>query len=642
MYRISVPLINRTVTPETRGEYLRQFRRAEVERVFLVPASDMVQGTVHQFDSLVENLAWFEAHGIEAAIWLGASFGHGGLLHDVGVPCKSEIMTVTNLAGKAIEDTRCPLDPIFREHMARVLRQLATSGAKTILIDDDFRLSQRTDEFCCFCDLHLARIAQYLGRETITREELRAHIMHGKPNAVRDAYLRAQGDSLREMAQILRDAVDEVDPAVRLALCCCHSIWDSDGADPIELTEILRGDNPALLRLHGAPYWAVRSSKMMPAVLELSRMFAAFCKDIDFELINEGDAYPRPRHNTPASYVEIHDALMRADCSTHGNLKYMCDYSAPPTYELGYLNYHCRNLPVHRAIEQAFAGKEQQGVRIVIRPQPMGQADFDLTTPQIQSPYPTAGALLGHCGIPTTYRDEGMCRAAFGETVNDIADEDLGGGLILDATAAILLSERGIDVGLDAKTPLRQSLQTRKVSALHVSALKGEVKDLRVLMIDSMARLLVTAPSEKAQILLNAETPDGMVPLCYYYENAAGQRFLVLLFEGLSLNHHSGLLRSYLMQAMLTHGIVKISDRRMPVSCMGHPDLYIICAGDERSLTVGLFNCHADPIFEPFVMLGGAYTHFEGLNIEGKLESECEVRLSDIPPYSFAVFTVIK
>jgi hypothetical protein len=294
-------------------------------------------------------------------------------------------------------------------------------------------------------------------------------------------------------------------------------------------------------------------------------------------------------------------------------------------------------LALHHAIEQAFAGKEQLGVRVVIRPQPMGQADLDLTTPQIQSPYPTAGALLGHCGIPTTYRDKGMCLAAFGETVNDLADNELGNGLILDAVSAILLTERGMDVGLDASAPLRQLLKPSRVNTLN-----GVYGNVRALMIDSEARLLVTELSEKAEIMLNAETPDGMVPLCYYYENAAGQRFLVLLFEGLSLNHHSGLLRSYLMQAMLTHGIVKISNRRMPVSCMGHPDLYIICAGDEKSMTVGLFNCYADPIFAPYMMLGGEYSRFKGLNIEGKLESECEVRLDDIPPFSFAVFTVKK
>ena len=637
MYRISVPLINRTVTPDTREDYLREFRRAEVERVFLVPSTDMEKGCINDFDKLCDNLRWFEKHGIEAAIWVGASLGHGGLLHDVAKkPQEQKITTIVNLNGQAIGDTRCPLDPLFREHMARVFRQLATSGAKTILIDDDFRLSQRTEEFCCFCEHHLARIAQYYGSE-VTREELRPHIKQGKPNPMRDAFLKAQGDSLRELAQILRDAVDEVDPTVRLALCCCHSIWDSDGVDPIELTEILRGNNPALLRLHGAPYWAARSSKRMPAVLELSRMFAAFCKDTDYELINEGDAYPRPRYNTPASYVEIHDALMRADCSTHGNLKYMCDYISAPTYELGYLNYHCRNLPVHHGIEQAFAGKEQQGVRVVIRPQPMKDADLDLTTPQIQSPYPTAGALLGHCGIPTTYRDRGICRAAFGETVNALADDDLGGGLILDAVSAILLTERGVDVGLDAAAPLRSSLRPSKVSTLN--SRHGKI---RALMIDGEARLLMTEPTDRAEISLRAETPDGLVPLCYRYENADGQRFVVFLFEGLSLNHHSGLLRNYLMQATLTGDITWVSRRVLPVSCMGHPDLYIICASDEHSLTVGLFNCYADPIFAPLVMLGEEYSSFNGLNINGRLSEGSKVTLDDLPPFSFAVFTVEK
>ena len=132
MYRISLPLINRTVTPETREDYLRHFKRAEVERVFLVPAADLVRGVVDQFESLVENLAWFEANGIEAAIWLGASFGHGGLVHEMGKkPDDGTITPIVNLAGKAISDTRCPLDPIFRSHMAAVLRKLATSDRKS-------------------------------------------------------------------------------------------------------------------------------------------------------------------------------------------------------------------------------------------------------------------------------------------------------------------------------------------------------------------------------------------------------------------------------------------------------------------------------------------------------------------------------
>ena len=96
------------------------------------------------------------------------------------------------------------------------------------------------------------------------------------------------------------------------------------------------------------------------------------------------------------------------------------------------------------------------------------------------------------------------------------------------------------------------------------------------------------------------------------------------------------------MQAALTDDITWVSRRVLPVSCMGHPDLYIICAGDEKSMTVGLFNCYADPIFAPWVMLGGEYTRFNGLNVNGKLSGSCEVTLDDIPPFSFAVFTVEK
>ena len=112
MYRISLPLINRTVTPETREEYLRQFRRAEVERVFLVPSTDMVLGKIYQFESLVDNLAWFEKNGIEAAIWVGTSLGHGGLLHDVG--SKREDGTITPLSTSPVKPSAIPAVPSIR------------------------------------------------------------------------------------------------------------------------------------------------------------------------------------------------------------------------------------------------------------------------------------------------------------------------------------------------------------------------------------------------------------------------------------------------------------------------------------------------------------------------------------------------
>ena len=75
MYQLSVPVMNATVHKGTREEYLRQFRAAGVRRVFLVPDTDMVTGTVRSFDLLKENIAYFSANGLLVGIWVGENAG---------------------------------------------------------------------------------------------------------------------------------------------------------------------------------------------------------------------------------------------------------------------------------------------------------------------------------------------------------------------------------------------------------------------------------------------------------------------------------------------------------------------------------------------------------------------------------------
>jgi hypothetical protein len=53
--------------------------------------------------------------------------------------------------------------------------------------------------------------------------------------------------------------------------------------------------------------------------------------------------------------MELLDAVLRADNTTHGALKYMYDYVSPLGYEPGYLKAHEQDLPVLEKIEQAFA-----------------------------------------------------------------------------------------------------------------------------------------------------------------------------------------------------------------------------------------------------------------------------------------------
>ncbi len=641
--------MNHSVTPQTRELFLEQFRAAEADRIFLAIQPVIAKGCIEEeeLSSLQNNIAFFNSHGFETDIWVGNTIGHGGLLHDLPSEEGSEeaITPLMNFAGKEVPDTYCPLDPVFQKKLTAIFKQLASTGARILLLDDDFRLSMHTQEYCCLCHRHMERISELLGKR-ITREELRANAFYGKPNRYRNAFLQVSGDSLLHLARLLREAVDSVDPNVSLALCSCYCMWDVDGTDPLTLTEILRSKSQTpLLRLQGAPYWATSptNDKQLPFVFEIARMFASFSRNRSFELMDEGDTYPRPRYYTPASYVELHEAVMRADGSTQGNLKYMFDYASTPLYETGYLERHCRNLPIQRQLESMFAEGEQTGVRVVIRRGLLKDTDCDLTPPTMHSPLPVAGEFLGFCGIPSTYTEQGICRAVFGESIQDIPDDRLGGGLILDAVSAILLTERGVDVGLVANERLRRFVTGK-------APLISESENVYANSTDTAEKTLLRRGGgsffdgdTKAEItpLLYTAVNGSSRLLAYRYENKQGHRFLVYLFNGMTLENNSGFLGGYLQQRVLHDGIEWISGKTIPAYSSKNPSLYLLCKRQGDALCVALFNCFADSVLHPEIKLDGSYRKIEFVNTSGTIDGDT-VHLRELPAFSFAAFRVSK
>ena len=637
----------------SREEYLRQLRAARVDRVFLIPDIEARHGVVEESEllSLKENLLWLEQNGIEGAIWVGNTLGHGGLLHEN--PSEHEDVPLTplvNFAGEEMVGTCCPLDPTAQKNLTAVFQKLATTGAKLILIDDDFRLSEHTNsltvdqEFCCLCERHINRISAYCG-ETLTRKELRKRVFTGKPNRYREAFLKAQGDSLRELAGILRNAVDRVDPTIGLAICTCYCHWGVDGVTSLELTDILHGQHAPLLRLHGAPYWYTRrrNVKRLPFIFEIGRMFASFCRDRGIELMDEGDCYPRPRDYTPSSYLELHDAVMRANGTSQGNLKYMFDYRASPYYETGYVDRHVRDLDALQKIETLFAVGEQLGVRIEIDPRLIEKIDCELTPAKDHCPHPTAGALLGLCGIPTTYEDRGQCRAVFGENILSLTDEAMSDGLILDAVSALLLTERGMDVGLEHDEMLRSFAQGSIGMIANYSSIcdATEYRQERMPIRNGQGRFFRGHFKQSVQPVLYGMLNGKEYPLAYRYENKFGQRFMVFTFNASTLDKNSDLYHGYLLQKVLHDGVEWVSRKALPASCMGNPDLYMICKRHENMLSVALFNCFADSILAPRICLDEEYGEIEFVNTSGTLDGT-EVHLQELPAFSFAAFQVKK
>ena len=626
-YKYSVPIMNATVTAESRGEYLRLMKGSKVERVFLCICDlwddeDTIQRNI---DSLKDNILFFSKNGIEAAIWQGVTVGHGAVLsHDTNTVRKKTYSPLVDINGNAVGDTRCPLDENFRRDLSAYIARLAAeTGAPLILLDDDFRISQHGQAQCCACDAHLSLMSLLCGEE-VKREEIKKRVFASKPNKYRAAYLKAMGDSLRALAADIRHAVDRVAPHVRIGFCAVPCSWNIDGTSGNEIAKILAGNTEPCLRLSGAPYWAVVSNKTMPMVLESERMYLSFCKDTDAEIMAEGDVYPRPRYTVPAAHLEIFDAAVRAS-GFGGILKYMVDYSTSPYYEQSYLKHHLRNLPLHEAVGEMFDGKTPAGVRVYVCDGITESADYTLSTPSHYTPSVRAGEMLQNCGIPTFYGEgEADCIAVFGESARHVPLDAIKKGAILDGIAAVILTERGVDVGLGEDPCL---------SFREVPFIKTETEN-SVSVLNGKARLITSPISENAAAVASIAMGDGL-PLAYRYKNADGQSFTVFTFDSETVDRKSGLLRGYAIEKILLDGIATIGEKKLTAHCPASPDLYTLCSRGEDSLALGLFNCYADSVLDPVVELDREYVSARFAGFDGRVEGN-KLYLSDLPAFKFA------
>ncbi len=631
MYSVTVPIIGRTVTKENRADFLRLLKKAEAECVFIATDDEEDPALRREaLEHLRQTVAYFKENGLSAAIWLGCTIGHGGtLLGSYDSKNADGTQMLTDLSGKELFGTHCPLDKKFQEHMGEVVARYADLGAELILLDDDYRLSQHSDEPCCACEYHMARIREYCG-EPITREELRELAFRGGKNKYRGAWLRAQGESLRELACAIREGVDRVNPDIPVAVCSAHCSWDIDGADPIEITDILAGKNKKLLRLHGAPYWAFLSGRPLSTVCEIERMFASFLAERpDIEIIAEGDVYPRPRFNVPASYLEIMDGALRADGSYNGILKYMINYNDHPMTEKGYIDRHAYDLPKLRGIERIFKCGANAGVRILARPHLLEDSQLDISVLRQRSPYPDAGALLSMCGIPTVYKGEGICSALFGENARHFSDEYYKKGVMLDAVSAMILTDMGTDVGLCAAGELKDIAFDRISDS--VSGCSDTVHKAR-------ATVLQGSFNKGIRPVLTVDGAQGEQTLAYCYENKEGQRFLVFTLAADRLQNYPTFLRSYEVQAMLLRELRWLSSKPLPAVVEGEIEVYTLCEKGEDYTAVALFDCYADNLLDPVITLDREYAHLECIDCTGHIEGKKVVLEQPIPAYGFAAF----
>ena len=163
MYRVNVPIINDTVTDQTRDAYLSLMRDGKINRIMLV---DIGFGEDEAEDEaraahLAQNITFFRNAGIEADVWLGRTIGHGSALAIASDHTTASLpyQPLVNLRGETVPTAFCPLDERFRKRVTRYVAAFAKADPKIILLDDDFRLFARGSRGCV-CPKHLAEMTK--------------------------------------------------------------------------------------------------------------------------------------------------------------------------------------------------------------------------------------------------------------------------------------------------------------------------------------------------------------------------------------------------------------------------------------------------------------------------------------------------
>lgn len=631
---------------------LNDVKRAQATRVYLAPGDvgripfERGEFRTRIMKQYEECSKLFLAEGIETAAWI-TTLGFGIPMTHYNKKIAESYTRIRSICDRVADDALCPMDPDFSEMTCGILEDLARTGIRMIMLDDELCMSVRPG-IGCTCDRHMAEYCRRLGK-TVSREDIAHTVFAGKPSRERSVWLDLMGDTMKEFCHRLRDAVDRVDPTVRLGFCAGYTSWDFEGADALELTRILAGNTRPFLRFSGAPYWlAARRFGMqnLQTYIEYARMQNAWCKEsgMEIEVFTESDTYPRDRFHTPAAYSEcFHLATLASDDLPV--LKYMYDYMCAPDFETGYVDAHVRTLPLQQKISEIFAQKKTVGIRVYEPMRRLKDADLGNAFAKGVSPthadekklmqryaFSSAQMPLTAHAIPTTYEGEGLCGIVFGESARQLPETALRHGLILDIKAAQILQERGVDVGL---------LDSERLVGGWMELFGGASPDTDLYNTSSIHRVTLRDRAEVlSRYISNEPFSTETFPAAYRYENAKGERFLVYAFDAEEVSDSSSLYWSYGRGKQIADSVEWLGGSPLPARCERHPHLYAICKQSEHQTALAYVNCNIDEIVDAKITLAAPVRAVRFFGCTGEQIDEHTVMISYIKPFGFVAIEV--
>ena len=587
---------------------------------------------------LADKVKYYTDAGLEAGVWID-TLGYGGEMPSYDVDAAKDFTRIRSIIGNEQDDALCPLDDNFSAMMCELIADIVrVTGTRMLMLDDELCLSVRPG-IGCACDRHLNAFSDMLG-EKIKLDDIPEKVFSGAPSKYRSAWLALMRKTLLDFCLKVRAAVDEVDPSVRIGFCSGYTSWDLEGADAMEIARALAGKNRPFLRFTGAPYWISSrrfDRQSLQSVIECTRMQYELCADTDIEVFTEADTYPRDRFNTPAAFSECFDIVTRSALGMDA-LKYVYEYSNQPSYDQGYVRAHTKNAELADEISRVFAGKNPVGIRVYESVRKIERADLpvkrgkftEADERQIENLiFSPSAAMLTENAIPTTYKGEGACGIVFGESARTVDLSVLKHGMILDAKAAKILSERGVDTGIKDLEYIGGTFIEKH----------GSGEDVVLFNTPKIAKMMLADGCDVRSKYFRFELySEESYPAVYRYENSSGEKFLVFGFDAELLPAHSSLIRSYVHAKDIEYAVEEFFAGALPVRCDGHPMLYSLACEGDGECAVLLVNIHPDAIENATLTLGENASAVHFIGCDGRLLSDRTVEISKIEPYGFSAF----
>lgn len=146
--------------------------------------------------------------------------------------------------------------------------------------------------------------------------------------------------------------------------------------------------------------------------------------------------------------------------------------------------------------------------------------------------------------------------------------------------------------------------------------------------------------AEGAQVESIFRTAYGDMPASYRYENADGQKFLVLPFNGGAVKANSGLSCSYYRQEQLISACEWMG-AKLPAVVKRNPHLYLIVKETEEKTAVAFMNFSLDDTQDAVIELSRRYNEAEFIGCNGQLQGD-RVSLDPVGGWRFGAVILRK